>query len=139
LAGVAAVAETQGCRFDLLLGRRTYYARPDFWPKAGNNPMANCLNAVTKYVATYSPEGVAWGSVADLGVNILAGIHGLWAMNGPDLIVCLTSSTLTSVLLEQGLVNEALLLIYPILLGWGKHFFGSSRPARVRVCQHAGE
>ena len=33
---------------------------------------------------------------------------------------------LTSVLLEQGLVDEVLLLVYPVLLGRGKRFFSDS-------------
>ncbi|MFC7666602.1 dihydrofolate reductase family protein [Hymenobacter humi] len=54
-AGLAAVVEAYGSRFDLLLGRRTYDAWADFWPNAGDNPMANGLNAATKYVATHRP------------------------------------------------------------------------------------
>lgn len=52
-AGLEAVMEAQGSNFDLLLGRRTYDAWVDFWPKAGNSPVANGLNAATKYVATH--------------------------------------------------------------------------------------
>lgn len=40
------------------------------------------------------------------------------------------SSTLTPVLLEQGLVDEVLLLVYPVLLGRGKRFFSDSVDAR---------
>ena len=52
-AGLEAVMEAQGSSFDLLLGRRTYDAWADFWPKAGNSPVANGLNAAKKYVATH--------------------------------------------------------------------------------------
>ena len=47
-----AVAAAQGRSFDLLLGRRTYDIFAGYWPKAGNGPIANGLNAATKYVAT---------------------------------------------------------------------------------------
>ncbi|MGI4884041.1 MAG: dihydrofolate reductase family protein [Janthinobacterium lividum] len=120
--GLAAVVEAQGSSFDLLLGRRTYDAWAGFWPQAGNSPVANGLNAATKYVATHRPAGLAWGPVGDLGADVLAGIRGIKATDGPDLIVW-GSSTLTSVLLEQGLVDEVVLLIYPVLLGRGKRFF----------------
>jgi dihydrofolate reductase len=46
---------------------------------------------------------------------------------GPDLIVW-GSSTLTPVLLEQGLVDEVLLFVYPVLLG--KRFFSDSADPR---------
>ncbi|MGI4735227.1 MAG: dihydrofolate reductase family protein [Janthinobacterium lividum] len=124
-AGLAAVVEAQGSHFDLLLGRRTYDAWASFWPKAGNNPMANGLNAATKYVVTHRPDSLEWGPVEDLGADVLARIRGLKVLDGPDLIVW-GSSTLTSVLLDQGLVDEVLLLVYPVLLGRGKRFFSAS-------------
>ena len=62
---------------------------------------------------------------ADLGSNILAGIRSIKATDGPDLIVC-GSSTLTSWLLDQGLADEVLLLVYPVLLGQGKRFFSAT-------------
>lgn len=40
------------------------------------------------------------------------------------------SSTLTPVLLEQGLADDVLLLVYPLLLSAGKRFFSPSTPAR---------
>ena len=121
-AGLAAVVEAQGSRFDLLLGRRTYDSWADFWPRAGDSPIANGLNAATKYVATHRPDSLNWGPVGDLGTDILAGIVNLKSTEGPDLIVW-GSSTLTSVLLGQGLVDEIVLLVYPVLLGRGKRFF----------------
>jgi len=49
--------------------------------------------------------------------------------DGPDIIVW-GSSTLTSVLLEQGLVDEVVLIVYPVLLGRGKLFFSDSADPR---------
>ena len=121
-AGLAALVEVYGSRFDLLLGRRTYDAWAGFWPQAGASPMANGLNAATKYVATHRPDSLTWGPVQSLGADILTGIRSLKATDGPDLIVC-GSSTLTSVLLEQGVVDEVVLLVYPVLLGRGKRLF----------------
>jgi dihydrofolate reductase len=127
--GAVAVAEAQGTTFDLLLGRRTYDLWAGFWPKAPSSPIADGLNAATKYVATHRPEGLEWGPVGDLGADIMEGIHGIKSKDGPDLIVW-GSSTLTSVLLEQGLVDEVLLFVYPVLLGRGKRFFSDSADPR---------
>ena len=124
-AGLEAVIEAQGSLFDLLLGRHTYDLWSSYWPNAGNNPNANSLNAATKYVATHRPDSLEWGPVGDLGADILEGIRGLKSTDGPDLIVW-GSSTLTSVLLGQGLVDEVVLLVYPVLLGRGKRFFSDS-------------
>jgi dihydrofolate reductase len=124
-AGLEAVMEAQGSIFDLLLGRRTYDSWASFWPKAGNSSVANSLNAATKYVATHRPDSLEWGPVGDLGADIIEGIRGVKSTDGPDLIVW-GSSTLTSVLLDQGLVDEVLLLVYPVLLGRGKRFFSDN-------------
>src|SRR4029078_9597570 len=121
-AGRDAVTAAHGERFDLLLGRRTYDIWAGFWPKAPSSPIGDRLNAATKYVATHRPESLAWGPLGNLGADIMEGIRGVKATDGPDLILW-GSSTLTSVLLEQGLVDEVWLAIYPLLLGQGKRFF----------------
>jgi dihydrofolate reductase len=107
-AGGEAVAEAQGTHFDLLLGRRTYDIFAGYWPKAGNGPLADGLNAATKYVATHRPDSLGWGPVGELGADIIEGVRRVKSTKGADLIVW-GSSTLTSVLLEQGLVDEVLL------------------------------
>ena len=48
--GFAMVTAMYGETFDLLLGRRTYDGFSTFWPKAPKSPMAERLNAATKYV-----------------------------------------------------------------------------------------
>jgi len=128
-AGLAAVLEAYGTGFDLLLGRRTYDLWASFWPKAGNSPMGNALNAATKYVATHRPDSLEWGPVGDLGEDAMEGIRGLKSTDGPDLVVS-GSSTLTSVLLGEGLVDEVVLIVYPILLGRGKRFFSDGAGPR---------
>jgi len=121
-AGAAAVSEKQGTQFDLLLGRRTYDLWAGYWPKAPSSPIADGLNAATKYVATHRPESLEWGPVADLGSDILEGIRRIRSNDGPDLIVW-GSTTLTAELFEHGLVDEVIHLVYPVLLGRGKRFF----------------
>jgi dihydrofolate reductase len=124
-AGAAALAEAQGSSFDLLLGRRTYDLWADYWPKVKGGPFVGPINAATKYVATHRPDSLGWGPVKDLGADIIAGVRDLKSKDGLDLIVW-GSSTLTTVLLEQGLVDEVVLLVYPVLLGAGKRCFSDS-------------
>ena len=124
-----AIVAAQGRSFDLLLGRRTYDLWSAYWPTVKGGPFADGLNAATKYVATHRPESLGWGPVEDLGADIMAGVRRVKSQDGPDLIVW-GSSTLTSVLLEQGLVDEVLLLVCPVLLGRGKRFFSDSADPR---------
>jgi len=128
-AGREAVAEAQGSSFDLLLGRRTYDIFARYWPNAEKGPIGDGLNAATKYVATHRPASLGWGPVEGLGADIIEGVRGVKSKDGPDLIVW-GSSTLTSVLLDRGLVDEVVLLVYPVLLGRGKRFFSDSADPR---------
>jgi dihydrofolate reductase len=127
--GGAAIVAAHGDAFDLLLGHRTYDIWSGFWPKAPSSPMADSLNAATKYVATHSPKSLEWGPVEDLGSDIVDGVRRIKAKSGPHLIVW-GSSTLTPVLLEHGLVDDILLLVFPVLIGTGKRFFSDGAPPR---------
>jgi dihydrofolate reductase len=128
-AGRDAVMAAHGERFDLLLGRRTYDIWSGFWPKAPSSPMADGINAATKFVATHRPESLAWGPCESVGADIVEGIRRIKSRGGPDLILW-GSSTLTSTLLEQELADEVLLIVYPVVLGTGKRFFAEGTPAR---------
>jgi dihydrofolate reductase len=124
-----AIVAAHGEAFDLLLGRRTYDIWSDYWPKAASSPMADSLNGATKFVATHRPDSLGWGPVEALGADIVAGIRAVKATDGPDLIVW-GSSTLAPVLIEQGLADEVLLLVFPVLIGRGKRFFSDNADPR---------
>jgi dihydrofolate reductase len=128
-AGAALLAESYGNRYDLLLGRRTYDGWSAFWPKMKGGPFADGINAATKYVATHRPESLEWGPVEAVGPDLAGDIRRIKSTDGNDLIVC-GSSTLTPVLIDQGLVDELTLIVYPVLLGQGKRFFSEGADAR---------
>ena len=105
-AGRELILAAYGESFGLLLGRRTYDMWSGFWPKAPSSPMADRLNA-----------------------DIVEGIRRIKAQDGPDVILS-GSSTLTSTLLEHGLADEVLLVVFPVLLGTGKRIFAEGTPPR---------
>jgi dihydrofolate reductase len=129
-AGREAVLAAHGESFDLLLGRRTYDMWSGYWPKAPISPMSEALNAAKKYVVTHRPESLEWGPFESLptpsdtehppgtprlGPDLVKDIRRIKSQDGPDLILW-GSSTLTSTLLEHGLADEVMLLIYPVLV-----------------------
>jgi dihydrofolate reductase len=128
-AGRDVVMAAHGERFDLVLGRRTYDSWSEFWPKVPSSPIADRLNAATKYIATHRAESLEWGPFEGLGPDIVEGVRRIKSQDGPGLILS-GSSTLTSTVLEHGLADEALLIVYPVLLGTGKRFFAEGTPAR---------
>ena len=128
-AGRDAVAAAHGTSFDLLLGRRTYDHWSGYWPKAPGSPMADGLNAATKYVATHRPDSLEWGPFEGLAPDLVEGVRRIKSQDGPDLVLS-GSSTLTSTLLEHGLADEVLLIVYPVVLGGGKRLFAEGIPPR---------
>jgi dihydrofolate reductase len=129
-AGLETVLAMYGETFDLLLGRRTYDLWSGFWPKAPKSPMADRLNAATKYVATHRPESLEWGPFEGIGTDLVNSVRGIKAKDGAEVVLS-GSSTLTSALLEHGLADEVVLLVYPVLLGKGKRLFAEGTPPRA--------
>jgi dihydrofolate reductase len=59
LAGREEVLAAHGGRFDLLPGRRTYALWSGYWPKAPSSPLADGINAATKYMGIPGSQWVA--------------------------------------------------------------------------------
>jgi dihydrofolate reductase len=130
----AAVVAGQGQGFDLMPGRKTYDIFASYWPQQQGS-MADSLNGARKYVATHRPESLLWGPVESLGADIAAGIAGVKAGAGPDLIVW-GSSTLTPLLIAEGLADEVMLMVFPVMIGRGKRIFSDlARPSELTLTQ----
>lgn len=127
-AGRDEIIAAHGDRFDLLLGRHTYDLWSKVWPAAPSSPLADRLNAATKYVVTHRPESLEWGPFERLGPDLIGGVHRIKAQDGANLVLS-GSSTMTTLLLKHGLVDEVLLVVYPVLLGKGKRFLAEGAPA----------
>jgi serine phosphatase RsbU (regulator of sigma subunit)/dihydrofolate reductase len=127
-AGLEIVNELYGKTCDLLCGRRTYDLLASVGPKLPKSEMGDRLNTATKYVVTHRPESLQWTPCEAIGSDLVDSVRRIKASKGPDLIV-MGSGTLISVLLDNGLADEVVLLVNPIALGKGKRFFeGGSLP-----------
>jgi dihydrofolate reductase len=109
--------------YDLLLGRKTYDIFAAYWPHHADNPIGEQFNAATKYVATSSPETLAWQNSKPLGTDILASLRELKKQDGPDLLIQ-GSGQLARTLFASDLIDKFTLLVFPVLLGKGKRLFG---------------
>lgn len=116
-----ALDAAHGECFDVLLGRKTYDIFAGYWPHQ-EGPMGDRLNGARKYVATHRPDSLDWGPAESLGTDIVEGIRRLKRGTGPDLIVW-GSSTLTPLLIAEGLADEVVLLVFPVMIGRGKRIF----------------
>ena len=64
-----------------------------------------------------------------IGPDIVDGVRRIKSQAGPDLVLS-GSSTLTSALLEHGLADDVVPVVFPVLLGTGKRFFARGTPAQ---------
>ena len=113
--------------FDLLLGRKTWEIFAAHWPYTEEEP-AGLFNAITKYVATSSDEPLAWQNSVKLEGDAVQAVAQLKEGDGPDLLTQ-GSSALVRALLAAGLVDELSLMVFPVLLGHGKRWFGEDAKA----------
>ena len=103
---------------DLLLGRKTFEIWADYWPKHEN--MWPGINDVTKYVVSTTMEKSDWKNSVFL--EGLEDIETLKNSEGSDIQVW-GSGKLIQTLLENDLVDELRLKIFPLTLGKGKKLF----------------
>ncbi len=122
LGSVAAAGIAKGGA--LLLGRRTYEDFASVWPnQTEDNPFTAVLNNTQKYVAsTTLEEPLAWSNSTLLKGDAAEAVARLKQQPGKDLTV-LGSGALVQSLLRRNLVDEYVLLIYPLVLGSGRRLF----------------
>ena len=108
----------------LLLGRRTYEGFAAAWPSR-EGEFADKFNSMPKYVVSSTMDGAEWSnstvvSPDDLATTVAAlkEKHEIVAVHG--------SAQLSQALLDQGLVDELHLMVFPCVLGDGKRFFGAT-------------
>ncbi len=122
--------------FALLLGRRTYDIFAAYWPFVEGEmaDMGGALTAADKYVVTHGDQPLAWANSYRL--DGIAAIRALKNSDGPDLLIQ-GSSTLYPPLLAAGLIDELVLMTFPVMLGTGKRLFGDGTPSgALRLLDH---
>jgi dihydrofolate reductase len=114
----------------LLLGRRTYEAMYDYWPKQTGNPMTEMLNNMQKYVASQTlREPLPWVNSILLEGDVPAAVAELKAQQDENLdLVIMGSGELIQTLMEHNLIDCYVLMIHPLVLGSGQQLFREQSP-----------
>lgn len=113
--------EQMGHPYDLLLGRKTFEIFASYWPHQ-KDPIAAGINHATKYVASTTLSHSDWDKTIFLNKDIVDEVKKLKKQDGPELQVH-GSGNFIQTLMEQDLVDEFWLKIFPITLGKGKRLF----------------
>jgi dihydrofolate reductase len=107
----------------MLLGRRTYDIFAGYWPTSDEEPIAGLMNNMKKYVASRTLKApLEWQNSELLENNTVEAISALKGQPGKDVLV-IGSGDLAQTLIDNDLVDEYRLMIYPIVVGGGKRLF----------------
>lgn len=116
---------------DYLLGRKTFEIWEDYWPKHAD--FWPGINEGTKYVVSSTRDKSDWEKTVFL--KNLDDIKKLKNTDGSNLQVW-GSSKLIQLLLQNDLVDELRLKIFPLTLGAGKKLFdGGTIPAAFKLTE----
>ena len=115
----------------ILLGRKTYEMFAPAWSTrtVDDDPGAPFFNETEKYVVTSTLDSVDWSNSTILGAYDAAAIRKL-KDSVPDTIYVSGSGTLVRAMLDDGLVDELHLFVYPVTLGAGLRLFETDGGAR---------
>lgn len=125
----AFIAQTFQRADAFLLGRRTFEIFAGSWGAGMDpgNPVGEALNTRPKYVASTTLTDPQWAGTTVLSGDIASAIGKLRAEPGGELQVW-GSGTLIRWLLHHRLVDEIVLLTYPVVVGHGTRFFPAAGP-----------
>lgn len=109
----------------LLLGRRTYEVFAASWPSRSGE-FADKFNEMPKYVLSSTlAEPLAWNNSRLLTGDLVNAVSALRTSSGGDIVVH-GSAQLAQALIDNDLVDELRLMVFPVILGDGKRLFGAT-------------
>jgi dihydrofolate reductase len=115
----------------LLLGRRTYEDFYSVWPKRTDNPYTEYLNKVQKYVtSTTLKEPLPWQNSILLSGDAADAVATLKREQDKSFTI-LGSGELIRSLIRRNLIDEYVLIIFPIALGTGRRLFPQGEAVRL--------
>jgi dihydrofolate reductase len=131
------LSEVIGAQDTVLLGRRMYDEWSDYWPKSDDQPFADFINTVHKYVATATPLTREWTNAESIRGPVEDFVRELKFGDGGDIGVH-GSISLTQSLLAAGLVDDVRLVIAPRVVGTGRRLFEDDLAHTLNLVESAG-
>jgi dihydrofolate reductase len=106
----------------LLLGRVTYEGFAAAWPERPSDPFSDKFNGMPKYVVSSTLEDPEWNNSTVIGGDLKSEVPKLKDQYENDIAVH-GSGQLARALLDEGLVDEVRLMVFPVVLGQGRQLF----------------
>lgn len=118
----------------LLLGRVTYQGFAKAWPSMTDEEgFADRMNSLPKYVASRTLEEAEWNATL-IKDNIADEVSKLKQQSGQNLLVY-GSGDFVHTLMQHDLIDELRLLVYPVVLGSGKHLFKDGSKTALKLVE----
>jgi dihydrofolate reductase len=126
----------------LLLGRVTYQMFESYWPPVARDPnapegarmIAHELNEMTKVVFSKTLEEVTWINSKLVKGNITKEVSNLKQGSGADITI-FGSGTIVQQLADEGLIDEYLIVVTPVILGSGKPLFKDVKKCNLELLE----
>lgn len=104
-----------------LLGRRTYEAFAKAWPSREGD-FADKINKGRKVLVSSTLTDPSWENTTVISQNVVEGLRQLRAETEGNILVA-GSGTLVRTLLDDDMVDELRLMIFPTILGRGRRLY----------------
>lgn len=125
----ASEAEIVSTQDAVLLGRNMYDEWSRYWPTVHDQPFADFINRVKKYIVTSTPLSTEWHDAHAMSGPVEEVVRDLKAQPGEDIGVH-GSIQLAQSMLERGLVDELQLVVGPAFGFSGRRLFSSAAAVR---------
>ena len=107
----------------LLLGRKTYEGFAEAWPSRTDEVgFAEKMNTMPKYVVSTTMDEAGWNNSTVIKGDVAKEVARLKQEPGGNILVY-GSGELVKTLMDHDLVDELVLMVFPVVLGSGKRLF----------------
>ena len=113
----------------LLLGRVTYEGFAAAWPSR-DGEFADKFNGMPKYVVSSTLKDPEWTNTTVLEGDPVEAVRRLKEEQDGTIAVH-GSGMLAQALIDNDLVDELALMVYPVVVGKGRRFFGETREMKM--------
>ena len=120
----------------LLLGRKTWQGHgAAFDPMPVGDPFGDVMKGVRKYVVSTTLTSTSlWRNSTLISSNVVEEVRKLKAQDGKNILLD-GSSVLAHTLIENDLVDEYALHVYPLVLGSGKRLFPEGKHIGLKLVE----
>ena len=119
----------------MLLGRKTYQGFAAAFASApAGDPFTDHMNNTPKYVVSTTLAQAEWQNATLIKSNVVEEIRKLKEQPGQDIAVS-GSGQLVHTLVQNDLVDEYNLLVYPLVLGTGKRLFPNDVDTKLQLVE----